>query len=156
MWDATIGAEELADISSNQKRYQRTKNQKVRYLAQSSSKKGCGWAVKLLTASPLRPVVTGYLFSLFLRQYVVCTFCTKRRSLFGYCLFFPRLKKRWRKRLALQSHLFWGQKVEPFFLTFFGSPTCLWIPVVCRISIISMINSFNPYGFGREQKTPSP
>ena len=28
-----------------------------------------------------------------------------------------------------------GQKVEPFYLTFFGSPTRLWIPVVCRISI---------------------
>jgi hypothetical protein len=32
---------------------------------------------------------------------------------------------------------FGTQKVETFFLTFFGSPTCLWIPVVCRIAIAS-------------------
>ena len=39
-----------------------------------------------------------------LRQNVVCPFCTNWRA-FGDCLFFPQLKK--------------GQKVEPFFLTFF-------------------------------------
>jgi hypothetical protein len=53
---------------------------------------------------------------------------------------FHNWKKNRKKVSPPISPFLGGRKVEPFFLTFFGVPTCLWIPVVCRISINSLIN----------------
>ena len=63
-------------------------------------------------------------FSQSLHRNGLCTFSTSKRS-FGYCLFIPRLKKGGEKGEPSDLTFFGTQKVETFFLTFFGSPTCL-------------------------------
>ena len=97
---------------------------------------GCAYIWVLITFLQLlgRWLQVTFFFSSSLRRNVVCTFCTCARS-FGYSQKIPRLKKRWKKGESSDLTFFETQKVETFFLTFFGPFTCLWIPVVCGISL---------------------